>query len=195
MMQRMMTKVIAPFLLLATLLGTSLHALDNDDYRRSILMFSSSAELQSYFRNAYGYAVFPRVVKGGFIGGAAYGSGRVYRRHRYVGSCTMYQLSVGAQLGAQLYREIIFFKNRDAFESFTSGDFEGDATASAVLLSFAAHAKIGTTGHSAGVSTIRPRTEQFADGYINGMAAFVHVRGGAMYEAALSGQHFGFTPR
>lgn len=54
----------ALFLLLCTLASTA-GALDNRDYRQGITAFSSSSYLHSYFREAYGYAVFPRIVKGG----------------------------------------------------------------------------------------------------------------------------------
>jgi lipid-binding SYLF domain-containing protein len=187
------TRLLA--LLLLVILAFPADALDNRDYRKSIRAFSGSAYLHPYFRHAYGYAVFPRVVKGGAVVGAAYGNGRLYRRHKYMGESTMMQLSAGAQLGGQVFSEIIFFKNREAYETFTSGDFEFDATASAVLLSLALHARVGSAGHSAGVSTIRPRTEQFGGGYINGMAVFTHIRGGLMYEAALAGQRFEYRPR
>jgi lipid-binding SYLF domain-containing protein len=195
MPEMLMKPIRLPVLLLFFLtLASAAAALNNSDYRKSITAFSSSPYLQPYFRHAYGYAVFPRIVKGGAVVGAAYGDGRLYRRHRYMGESTMMQLSAGAQLGGQVCREIIFFKDREAYETFAADNFEFDAAASAVLLSLAMHARVGSAGHSAGMSTIRPRTEQFGGGYINGMAVFTHIRGGVMYEAVLAGQRFTFQP-
>ena len=123
--------------------------------------------------------------------GAAYGEGRVYREHKYAGSSKMYQLSVGAQLGGQAYSEIIFFKNKEAYDEFTGGSFEFDASASAVVITASMHAQTGSTGRSAGASG-SAKTKQIRSGYINGMAVFTHVLGGLMYEASLAGQQFSF---
>jgi lipid-binding SYLF domain-containing protein len=174
-------------------LTSALSALDNDDYRDAITRFNSAPVVEPYFKNAYGYAVFPWVGKGGAVVGAAYGEGRVYRHHKYVGSSNMYQLSVGAQLGGQAYSEVIFFKNKEAYDEFTGGSFQFDASASAVVITASLHAKTGSTGRSAGASG-SAKTKQLRSGYINGMAVFTHVLGGLMYEASLAGQQFSFTP-
>lgn len=51
-----------------------------------------------------------------------------------------------------MFSEIIFFQDKRAYDDFTRGDFEFDATASAVAITAGAQAKIGTEGASAGVS-------------------------------------------
>ena len=61
----------------------------------------------------------------------------------------MTQVSVGLQTGGQAYSEIIFFQNEDTFNSFTAGDFELSADASAVALTAGAQAQAGTKGASA----------------------------------------------
>jgi len=55
-------------------------------------------------------------------------------------------------------------------------------------------AQAGTKGASAG-ATAGPATGAQADtSYNKGMAVFVHAKGGLMYEAAIEGQKFSFTP-
>jgi hypothetical protein len=50
-----------------------------DDYRKTIDLFKRSPVVQPFFKNAYGYAVFPTIGKGGIGVGAAHGQGRVYQ--------------------------------------------------------------------------------------------------------------------
>ncbi|MGI9323255.1 MAG: hypothetical protein ACR2PJ_06720, partial [Pseudomonadales bacterium] len=52
---------------------------ETDKYEGTLDIFESVASVQPFFEDAYAYAVFPRVAKGGlfFIGGAR-GKGRVY---------------------------------------------------------------------------------------------------------------------
>ena len=59
--------------------------------------------------NAYGYAVFPSIGKGGIGIGGAYGKGAVYVKGKRVGLTSMSQVSYGLQLGGQAYSQIIFF--------------------------------------------------------------------------------------
>lgn len=129
--------------------------------------------LKVFFNKAYGYAVFPTVGKAGIGLGGAYGEGEVYRQGRYIGSTTLTQVSFGFQLGGQSYIEIIFFKDKNALDHFTSGNFELGAQASAIAV-------------TAGVSAD-------AD-YNNGVAIFTLPKQGLMYEATIAGQKFGFEP-
>ncbi len=46
-----------------------------NDYADTIQTFRSSKVVQPYFANAYGYAVFPSIGKGGIGVGGAYGEG------------------------------------------------------------------------------------------------------------------------
>ncbi|MEW6708202.1 MAG: hypothetical protein AB1403_00105, partial [Candidatus Riflebacteria bacterium] len=71
----------------------------------------TDASFKKLFDNAIGWAVFPSIGKAGIgIGGAA-GNGRVYRKGVFIGTTTMSQISVGFQLGGQVYSEIIFFQD------------------------------------------------------------------------------------
>ena len=106
----------------------------------------------------------------------------------------MKQLSVGFQAGGQDYSEIIFFKDKRAFDDFASGKFEFSAGAKAVAITAGASASAGTNGVSSGASA--GKKDAVTDGdWNNGMAVFTIAKGGLMYAAALAGQKFAFKPR
>jgi lipid-binding SYLF domain-containing protein len=165
-----------------------------DEYSDTIKVFRNAGESGRYFAGAYGYAVFPTIGKGGFIVGAAHGSGRVYRKGEYVGDVSMTQVTVGAQLGGEAYSQVIFFENRQAFDQFTSGNFEFGAEASAVAITAGASAEAGTTGASAGAS-VTQKSATTAARYHKGMAVFTVAKGGLMYEASIGGQKFSYKPK
>jgi len=158
-----------------------------EDYSSTIADFKKATESQGFFDNAYGYAVFPTIGKGGFVVGGAHGKGQVYRGGALTGKTTVTQISVGFQLGGEAYSQIIFFEDQDAYETFTAGNFEFSAQAQAVALVIGAQAQTGTTGTSAGAGDT-----QFKGIYQSGMAIFTKVKGGLMYEASLAGQKFTF---
>lgn len=165
-----------------------------DDYSATIDKFKQSDAVKPFFNNAYGYAVFPNVGKGGLGIGGAYGKGQVYQDGKVTGEATMTKLSVGLQAGGQAFSEIIFFKDKRAYDEFTSGAFEFDTEASAVVITAGAQAKAGTEGTTAGAGAGGP-AEQAQTKYRKGMAVFVDIKGGLMYEAAIGGQKFKFTPK
>ena len=165
-----------------------------DDFGDTLASFRSSSESASYFKSSYGYAVFPTVGEGGFIVAGAHGKGKVYVHGAYVGDASVTQISAGAQAGAQAYSQIVFFQNRAAFRKFTSGNFEFSADASAVAVTASAQATAGTTGANAGAG-VNKNDAGTMGGYHDGMATFTIVKGGAMLQAALGGQKFGYTPK
>jgi lipid-binding SYLF domain-containing protein len=166
-----------------------------DNFSNTIEVFKRSPAVQSFFKNSYGYAVFPTVGKGGIGIGGAYGKGQVYRKGKVTGTTTLVKATIGFQLGGQAFSQIIFFKDKRAYEDFTSGNFEFDAGASAVAITAGAQAKAGTEGATAGASA-GPRTGvQAKTEYRKGMAIFVHTKGGLMYEATIGGQKFSFKPK
>ncbi len=65
---------------------------------------------------------------------------------------------------------------------------------SAVVITAGAQAKAGTEGATAGASAGPATGTQAEIGYTKGLAVFVHTKGGLMYEAAIGGQKFDFTP-
>jgi len=161
-----------------------------DNYTETIELFKKSPEVQPFFADAYGYAVFPTVGKGGIGLGGAYGKGKVYRDGAVTGTVSLVKLSAGFQFGGQAFSEIIFFQDKRAYDEFTSGSFEFDASASAVVITAGAQAQVGTGGNTAGLSLGPATDRQRATRYAQGMAVFVHTIGGLMYEAALGGQKF-----
>ena len=165
-----------------------------DSYSDTIAVYKKSDHVRPFFKSAYGYAVFPIVGKGGFVIGAAYGKGRVYRRGSVTGTTSMFKGTIGFQAGGQAFSQMIFFQDRRAYEEFTSGSFEFDASASAVAITAGLQAQAGTTGATAGASAGPATGEHARRGYTKGMAVFIHAKGGLMYEASIGGQRFDFQP-
>ena len=166
-----------------------------DSYSNTIEVFKKSPAVQPFFKNAYGYAVFPTVGKGGIGIGGAYGKGQVYRGGKVTGTTKLFKVTIGFQLGGQAFSEIIFFQDKRAYDNFTSGEFEFDATASVVAITAGAQAKAGTEGATAGASAGPATGTQAKTNYRKGMAVFVHAKGGLMFEAAIGGQKFSFKPK
>ena len=129
--------------------------------------------IQRFFDKAVGFAVFPSVGKGGIGIGGAHGKGLVFFNGEPIGRSSLSQLTIGFQLGGQVYSEIIFFKDSVALEDFKRGNFEMGAQVSAVAL---------TAGASADTS------------YNGGVAVFTMAKGGLMYEASVGGQKFSYKP-
>lgn len=173
-------------ILMCVFVASPLHA---DEYNDAIKQFREAPTVEPFFKNSYGYAIFPTIGKGAVGVGGAYGKGRAYKGATYVGDVTMSQLSIGWQLGGQTYSELIFFENKESFDKFTEGNFGFDAQASAVAIAVGAGAQAGTSGVSANVADKQSKAT-----YINNMAVFSMQKGGLMYEAALAGQKFTYHP-
>ena len=150
----------------------------SDDERANVLLVvakfkQSHPGVASAFDDAYGYAVFPTVGKGGMGLGAAHGKGYVYDHGKMIGRSTLTQVTIGLQLGGQAYSEVVFFKDRDALAEFKRGRTKLDGQASAVALDVRAAKDLA---------------------YSRGVAVATMAKGGLMYEAAVGGQKFSFTP-
>lgn len=167
----------------------------SDAYTETVEIYKKSEAVQPFFKNSYGYAVFPTVGKGGLVVGGAYGKGQVYRDGKVTGEVSLVKVSVGFQAGGQAFSEMIFFQDKRSYDEFTSGSFEFDATASAVAITAGAQASGGSTGASVGASAGPATGKQASAGYHKGMAVFVHAKGGLMYEASIGGQKFSFKPK
>ena len=165
-----------------------------DDYDDTIKVFKDAGQSGKFFDDAYGYAVFPTIGKGGIGIGGARGTGHVYEKGAHVGDATMTQLTVGLQLGGQAYSQIIFFEDERAFKEFTSGNFEFGAQATAVALTAGASAQAGTGGTSSSASG-KQSNATTAGEYQHGMAVFTVAKGGLMYEASIGGQKFKYKPK
>jgi lipid-binding SYLF domain-containing protein len=130
--------------------------------------------LEKWFDTAYAYAVFPKVGKGGIGVGGAGGKGIVIRGDSTVGTTSLSQVTIGLQLGGQVYSQFIMFKDETAFKNFARGNFEMGAQVSAVAITLGASAD--------------------AD-YDSGVAVFTIAEGGLMYEASVGGQKFKYKAK
>ena len=166
-----------------------------DKYADTIAVFKKSDVVQPFFKNSYGYAVFPTIGKGGLGVGGAYGKGQVYQGGKVAGEVSLVKLSIGWQAGGQAFSQMIFFEDKRAYDEFTGGEFEFDASASAVAITAGVQAKAGTEGASAGASAGPATGKQAKASYHKGMAVFTHTKGGLMYEAAIGGQKFSFKAK
>jgi lipid-binding SYLF domain-containing protein len=137
------------------------------------LFKKTDSGIGKFFRSAYGYAIFPRVGKGGIGIGGARGKGLVYKGGSKVGRTSLHQVTIGFQLGGQVYQEAIFFESKDSFDDFKGGNFELSAQASAIAA-------------SAGVAATAK--------YSHGVAIFTLGKAGLMYEATVGGQKFSYRP-
>jgi len=169
----MRLRLLTPAVLALAAAATPATAQKEKDLKQVELAIATMTEKDSgmvkWFRESYGYAVFPNVGKGGMGIGAAHGNGIVYRGGTPVGKTALTQITVGLQLGGQSFIEVIFFKDQTAFDDFTRGNFEFGAQVSAVALSAGASADLA---------------------YNSGVAVVTMTKGGLMYEASVGGQKF-----
>ena len=183
-------------LAVVSMFGSLAHAGDDAaECAEAVKLFKDAGESAGYFKDSYGYAVFPTIGKAGLGIGGAHGSGCVFRQGKQVGTAKMNQVSFGWQAGAQGYSLLVFLEDERAFNEFTSGNFEFGAKASAVAITAGASASAGTSGTSAGASGGKhDATTKSRTGYEKGVASFSIVKGGLMYEAALGGAKFKYEP-
>jgi lipid-binding SYLF domain-containing protein len=140
------------------------------DVAKAIIdMKKTDPGMSKFFDGAAGYAVFPKGGKGGIGIGGAHGKGLVIVNDKAIANTSLSQVTIGLQLGGQVYAEFIFFKDETALGHFRRGNWEMGAQASAVAVTLGASAD--------------------AD-YDKGVAVFTNVGGGLMYEASVGGQKF-----
>lgn len=144
----------------------------NDCKSAKTLFIKKDPSMSNLFINAYGYAIFPDVGKGGAIVGGAGGDGALYEKGKAIGTTKMVQVDVGAQVGGQAYREVIFFENKDAFDRFKENKVEFSGQVSAVAVK---------SGASANVK------------YREGVAVYTEEISGLMLEASIGGQKFKYN--
>jgi len=183
---------LLPRLLLVLVAAIASIAAGGSKDDKTVDLFRHAGESGEYFKTAYGYAVFPTIGKAGLGVGGAHGDGHVYAQGRRIGKVSMTQVSVGFQAGGEAYSQIIFFETKSALDSFTSGQFEFSAGASAIAITAAASASAGTEGADAGASAGK-KDAVTAGAYHDGAAVFTIAKGGLMYTASLAGQKYHFT--
>lgn len=83
----------------------------------------------TFFEDAYGYAVFPTITRIGIGFGGAYGKGIVVVDDEVIGRTSYKQFSSGLQAGAKGFGMVIFFRNDAALEDFQAekAQFTGQA--------------------------------------------------------------------
>lgn len=170
--------VIALVVLLAAVLSgcaaTPSEAVRIAESRTALVRFvERDPSLQEWVNHAHGYAVFPSVGKAGFGVGGSFGNGIVFERSQPIGTTRIIQGTVGLQIGAQNFSQVIFFQDETALRTFQRGSFEFSAQATAVAV---------TAGAAATTS------------YERGVAVFILTRGGLMAEASVGGQRFEYQP-
>jgi len=134
---------------------------------------NTDPKMDRFFKDSQGYAVFPAVRSAAVAVGGAYGQAEVYEKGKLIGTAELSPANIGASLGGQRYAEIIFFENEGALATFKTTQVELDARASAI----AASAGAGTSAN-----------------YQKGVAVFTLPEAGLMFQAAIGGQKFRFTP-
>ncbi len=165
-----------------------------DSIENTIEIFKRSPVVQPFFETAYGYAVFPNVIKAGLFVGLSYGTGKVFRGGVATGTSELARMSLGFQFGGKGFRQIIFFEDERAYNEFTSQSFDFGFDVNATVITVGAQASAGTMGSTAGASAGPATGAQANSNYFRGMAVFVHAKGGLMLEASLGGQKFTFEP-
>jgi lipid-binding SYLF domain-containing protein len=134
---------------------------------------NKDSSLQNRLDKAAGYAVFPKVGKGGLIVGGAFGRGEVFEGDRRVGYATMTAGTIGAQIGGQSFSQLILFETQKRLDAFKAEEFSFSAQASAVA---------ATAGAAREAN------------YRNGVLVFINDPAGLMAEASVGGQKFDFVP-
>lgn len=166
-------KALSTFLLVLLLAGCATSPSDDTLISESRAALASFVDrdpgLQRWIDQAHGYAVFPNIGKGGFWVGGGFGRGIVFEQGRPIGRTSVSQATIGAQIGAQSYSQVIFFRDEQALRRFQRESFEFSAQATAVA---------ATEGAATTTS------------YERGVAVFIHARGGLMAEASVGGQKF-----
>lgn len=160
------------------------HALKAQDEKEKQKILSESVKakeafikkdpsMSALFASSYGYVIFPKITKAGLVVGGSGGYGAVYEHGKSIGTAKAAQVTVGAQIGAQSYREVIFLENKDVLDRFKDNKVEFSAEISAVAV-------------KSGVA----KTAK----YTNGVAIFTDDLGGLMAEASVGGQKFTYKP-
>lgn len=135
---------------------------------------ATDSSLSALLNKSVGYAIFPSVGKAGFIAGGAYGRGTVYEGGQMIGWADISQGTVGLQIGAQSYDELVIFLTQENLDKFKKNEFAFSANLSAVA--------------------IKPGVAGAAD-TSKGVVVFVQPKGGVMAEASVGGQRFTFEAK
>lgn len=143
-----------------------------DDVLHSLAGFRKEERLAPFFAQAEVIAVYPMSLRAANGVGMAYGRGLVFdQAERPIGYTRMYQITAGPQIGAQLYRQVLFFRTRAVYEQFrkSPAEFAGQFNAAATVIGIAS-----------------------TPSFHNDIALFTQLRGGLLLEASFSGHRYTF---
>ena len=76
-------------------------------------LYEKSPGARSLAKNAAGVLVFPSIVKGGFVVGAQYGTGVLFKRDTVTGYYNTASASFGLQAGVQKFGYALFFMTEE----------------------------------------------------------------------------------
>ena len=133
-------------------------------------LLKTDATLKAFFDEAYGYAVFPKAQKTGFLVGGGRSSGILFKGDTPYKRAYMTQYTAGLQIGRKSFSQIIFFRDRDAFDRFDYGEF-------------APNSQVYLASQDVGRGTVWE--------YANDVAIFIIDKGGFMMDISTGGQNFG----
>lgn len=134
---------------------------------------NDDSSLQALLNKSVGYAVFPEIGKAGLGVGGSYGRGEVFEGGKKIGYADVVKGTIGLQIGAQTFSELVVFLNQKNLDAFKKSEMELSADVSAVAIKSGAAAS--------------------AD-YGKGVVVFVRTKGGLMAEASVGGQKFSYKP-
>lgn len=108
---------------------------EQQEIENALKSFKQQTELDVYFKQAKGIAILPQNIRAGTGFGGAVGYGWLVINDESIGRVLNLQFFIGADLGIQKYRQILFFKTKEAVKKFQKGTFEfaGQANATALL--------------------------------------------------------------
>jgi lipid-binding SYLF domain-containing protein len=149
------------------------------DTMRTIL--EQQPELQRFFDEACGIAVFPRVVRVGLGLGGGRGRGLLLTDDGVLGEVSQSALTLGFQFGGQSFRQLIFFRTCEAMQEFTE---DGNLGRWSGRMEFQGRAAV-QAGRAGGAAD---------PGFIGDVAIFSLSGRGLMVELAAGGVRYRFTP-
>ena len=133
-------------------------------------LLKTDPTLKAFFDEAYGYAVFPKAKKTGFVLGGGRSNGILFKGDTPYKRAYMTQYTAGFQIGRKSFSQLIFFRDRDAFDRFDYGEL-------------APNSQVYLASQDVGRGTIWD--------YANDVAIFVIDKGGFMMDISTGGQNFG----
>jgi lipid-binding SYLF domain-containing protein len=163
--------LIAAMLLAASTTPRAAFASSESDAKAALdALYKSTPAARTLGKTAKGILVFPRIVKAGFMVGAQYGHGTLFKKGAAAGTYNIAAGSYGFQAGVQGFAYAMFFMTDDALSYLDkSGGFEVGVGPSIVVVD---------AGKAKSLTTTTSRSDVYA---------FVFGQKGLMAGAGLQG--------